>query len=355
MLRSRSSPRHSVRTHARCRTRSLDALVIAVCALAISQEAVGLNTCYSLALSPNGKRLAAGAYDVVQLYDFENGAVGESFDGFHSRISSLAFGADGVLLAIAPQKGTATIADLASDNWEHKLRDPRSVEQAQWAVSVAFSPDGSRLVTGSSYLRLWDVSTGALVKTGEIDDSRSTLKMTSFGGIKAVYSPNGKTIATASYHNGIHIYEAATLRFLGQLGDPSKPLFAIAYSPNGKTLATGGETGKVDLWDLTTKERRNLTTRSEFVLSLAFSKDGKWLASGGGNRDKSAGLVVWNVSTGSVLHDLKKHSAIVSAVAFTPDGKFLVSCAEDGVINVWNPLSGKLLRSIPASSGLTLQ
>jgi WD40 repeat protein len=113
----------------------------------------------------------------------------------------------------------------------------------------------------------------------------------------------------------------------------STNLNAIAYSPDGKIIASGGNDMVVKLWDTETGNLiRKLVNHTGFVHSLTFSHDGKLLVSG--NSDTN--IVIWNVTSGEVIKVLTDHTGMVSDVAFSPNGKLLASGSWDFTIKVWN-------------------
>jgi len=110
-----------------------------------------------------------------------------------------------------------------------------------------------------------------------------------------------------------------------------EPVWSVAFTPDGKILAsTAGN--KVKLWDVETgRELRTLTGHTDRVWSLAFSPDGKILASA--SSDNTVRL--WDPATGGELRTLIGHTDVVGSVAFSPDGKSIVSGSNDGTIRVW--------------------
>jgi hypothetical protein len=130
-------------------------------------------------------------------------------------------------------------------------------------------------------------------------------------------------------------------------GDP--PVYAVAFSPDGTILASGGPYVPIKLWDAATgKERLSFAENvTPTVCSVAFSPDGKTLASGqGGYADEPpkpdpGEIKLWDVATGKELITLKGHTELVRSVAYSPDGKTLASGSEDKTIKLWDVTTGK--------------
>jgi WD40 repeat protein len=155
----------------------------------------------------------------------------------------------------------------------------------------------------------------------------------------------GKQIISGSWNEGAILWDVATGRRLEKLAE--RVSMAMALSPKGDLLAVRTGSKGITVYNLAT-DKVQFSFQAENPLVLAFSPDGKTLASGWSNDYE---IRLWNTATGEVAGTLKGHTLVVFAVAFHPDGKTLYSVSHDGTFRHWDLASGKEIRRLTEAAG----
>ncbi|MGW2488667.1 nSTAND1 domain-containing NTPase [Streptomyces sp. NPDC001606] len=207
---------------------------------------------------------------------------------------------------------------------------------ADEVTAVAFSPNGRSIATASAdeTVRLWDVSTGKTLRklTGHTDTVNSV-----------AFSPDGRTLASASADKTVRLWDPVTGAFRLALHGHTKGVKWVAFSPDSQSVATASDDKTARLWDVTTgKHSRTMTGHTETVESVAFSPDGHTLATA--SDDKTARL--WDVTTGKHSRTLTGHTGAVTSVAFSPDGRTLATASTDETARLWDVRTGQAGRTL---------
>lgn len=280
----------------------------------IRSQASACNDCIvsTIALSPDNAYLAVGGSFPTQdpqtrfaiyLFRFDTGELLQTLKGHRARVICLTFSPDGTRLASGStyfgDKGADDINSirtwkLGPQSWEGERR----LSGHEDAVSsLAFSPDGNWLVSGShdNFVRFWDL------RTGSTDD-----------------------VPPKRHHN--------------------QEVYGISFSPDGAFVASGGLDGKLNLWDREGKFLKELSQEMASVNSIAFSPDRNKLRLVAGLENGTC--KVFSIPDGAIVTSFKRLDDKVWAVGFSPDGAIVASSGGfNGEISLWETETGKAFKS----------
>jgi WD40 repeat protein len=228
---------------------------------------------------------------------------------------SVAFSIDGQIAALGGQDGLQLVDTL---NFNHMIwNSEKNINGLFWGAAVAFSPDGKIVAaSGTGKVIFFDVEKATIIHSLPISDDIQEIS----------YSPDGNRLALIG-STGLRIIEIRKDYEIQDIGDFPGFVYGIAISPDNLYLATGSPDNTVKLWDFRTFnliavmdgvkiDQRDLQIRVSG--SVEFSRDGKYLASGG-----SSGIYIWDVATRELIRKLDIEQ--VRSISFSPDGKTLVS------------------------------
>lgn len=158
------------------------------------------------------------------------------------------------------------------------------------------------------------------------------------------FSPDGKLVASASADAAIVISDAYTGRHIHTLEGHLAGISTISWSPNSRHLASGSDDKTIRLWDAVTGTPHPVPFEGHhnYVFSIAFSPKGNMLVSG--SYDEA--VFIWDVRSATVIRSLPAHSDPVGGVNFVFDGTLIASCSSDGLIRLWDAVTGQCLRTI---------
>jgi predicted dienelactone hydrolase len=289
------------------------------------------STVCTATFSPNGELLASSGSGTVSLWDITDPAVINTLSVGNRSVRSLAFSADGTLVAAT---STGNCGDTRVGVWDvatGELLLEQLDDFEHMATGVAISPDSSMVaagtgcvfdVPGSAFVKVWDIASGILL----LD-----IPLPSFVMDVAI-SPDGTLLAAAAGDGIIRLWELGTGTLHSELHVHSGIVSSIAFSPDGTRLVSGGADTR--LWDVASGEQLYLFEGpAGEVVDVAFSADGRLVVTGGGSHT----LVFWDTATGAPLavREVDVADNFVGSVAFNADSTLLATCEHDQMFRLW--------------------
>ncbi|MFG2967027.1 MULTISPECIES: CHAT domain-containing protein [unclassified Streptomyces] len=268
----------------------------------------------SMAVHPEGRLLATGSRKLVRVWDVVNGhsTWERRLGGWSTMVNAIAFSPDGSRLATGSTDNIARVWEMASRSVVLELTHRHFVN------TVDFDATGRYLATGSADATacVWDLSTGTRL-----------LSLRHARAVKAVrFSPNGRWLLTASEDKNAYVWDADTGQQRARFPHHDFVL-DVAVSPDGQKIATCSQDRTAQVREAGTWTELFQVQHNGGLRAVVFSPDSSVLATG----SEDGAVCLWQADTGqSLLAD--KHHRSVNALAFYPDGRFLASAGEDKVI-----------------------
>ncbi len=296
---------------------------------------LGKGRIHQLKSFPDGKRLAAATSIGIWIYDVETGEALDLLIGHTAPVKSIAFSPNGKTLATGSEDNTIRLWDTQT----YTLK-ATCIGHEKEVNLLAFSPDSKMLASTSQdmKMRLWDVQTGKSLQTITECGAEDMTAIT--------YIPDGAMFLTYrhddSFEKYIEFWDGQTGEFLRSVLIETD-LKEAAFSADCKILAVVGETSPpLQFWDVESGELLKSAEKcDERYDSIEFSPDGHSVVTGGSWDSVS----IWDVSTAERLKSIARGKPI-NSVAYSPDGKTLASGIDDGTILFWDVSTGKLRNTI---------
>ncbi|MEP0924380.1 CHAT domain-containing protein [Leptolyngbya sp. ST-U4] len=277
----------------------------------------------------------------------------EPLIGHSDWIRSLAFSPDGKTILSSSNDRTVRVWDVETGRLLHLLTGHRDRIKC-----VGISPDGQRMLSCSAdgQVRVWDRELLTHKKTG---DCQYIVKATSrtitlVNSLPVSPNPQRPVFATGAEHGKVSIWNLETGQWQRTISAHSSPVLSLAFSGDGKWLASGSQNKTIKLWDLDNPGEQPRYAIGDAhlsqIFSLAISNQHQILVSGGADRT----IKLWNLATGekrSPKHILEGHAGQVWCVAVSPDGSKIASASGDFTVKLWNIQTGELLQTFTGHLG----
>ncbi|MDE0482936.1 MAG: WD40 repeat domain-containing protein [Candidatus Poribacteria bacterium] len=297
---------------------------------------------YDVAYSPDGTRLAVANSEGIWIYDATTYQLLRLVKSRRTGVHLIVFSPDGSTIASEEELSRIHLWDVNTGKHKYEL------ERGSWIRTFDFSADGETFLTVGVHgaFTFWDTATG--VKKQQIIKPKEFIN-----SYCSVFDPNNLILAVSNLHATIDLYDPVKGVVKKTLTGHKRGCHRIAFSPDGKTLASGSDdadlrdedgnfrrdSGNLHVWDTVKGElKHKISVEGMYgIYSIAFSPDGSLLAGG----DEFGNIHLVNPNTGEYKKKFEGHDGLVPAIAFSSDMRTFASGSRDGTVRIWDVASGE--------------
>jgi WD40 repeat protein/DNA-binding SARP family transcriptional activator len=314
------------------------------------------------AASPDGRTIAFGTEaGLVSFVDVATGRVTPGIGGHTASVQDLRFSPDGQSVVSISNDGAVIVWDPATAQPLERL-----LGHEDDVHGLALSRDGRTLFTSSLDGAIFEWDLGTTRRFGVPFDTPG-LQNADYVHVDPplAVSPTASEFAIRAGESSVRLLDTGSAKEIARFAVRTSMVTSLAFAPTAPVLAVTGANGVVQLWNVAGRPRlqrrltgvRSINGSPETIATAAFSPDGRLLAVGDVNYTPGATpyrfgtVAVWNVRTGRLLWRVRSRHGWVHAVAFSPSGQLLAAAQEDGVVRIYDPSTGRLLRALTLYGG----
>lgn len=333
--------------------------------------------------SPDGKYIVTGSADnTAKIWERESGKLLHTLTGHEGWVNNAEYNQDGKLILTVSTDSTAKLWNA------EKGQQIRTITEKNTKVLFAgFNPDGNSIFTvaTNNEVQIWDVTTGKLVasfkghteriesasynsdgskivttawdNTVRIWDSKTgeqekILKTKISRPVSATFSPDNKKILTASMDEAVGLWDAESGKLLFALKGSSEYVVYAELNPDGTKIIANSRDEAAYIYDSQTgKLLHNFDDHNGSLYTVAFSPDGKNILTAG-SKDKTA--KIRDLQTGEIIFTLAGHEMNIINAAYSADGKYIITTSNDNSSKLWDAKTGNLISTLEGKTDLSV-
>ena len=288
----------------------------------------------AIAFSPDGSILATGGDLLIKFWNVKEKKLERTLWGHLKDVFTIDFSPDGRYLISGGKDTNVTLWNLKTSTMEKVL-----YAHFHSVRSVAFNPDSNILASSGDdgVIRLWNLRENREIAT--LNDHRGEVYSLDF-------SPDGTLLVSGSRDSTLRFWDVGRRTCIATIKDHQATVHTTIFSPDGKTAASADNNGEIKLWSLE-RESVVLTLKpdSNKVRTVTFSPDSTTVAVGT-EAVKFIPVLLFDAQSGKNTARIMQHAGCITSVTFSPDGTRLVSCGEDGLLQIGDIATNKVLASV---------